>query len=108
MTRPEPDAALIWCPFGDEDSAAKVAGQLLDEGLVACANLFPPMRSLYVWNGERGESTETGVLFKTHPSRLGAAIRRIEALHPYDAPSIAGWYCAAGEAAATWLSGFAA
>ena len=36
--------ALIWSPFADEASAAVAASQLLDEGLVACANILPPMR----------------------------------------------------------------
>ena len=43
----ERGSALIWSPFGDEDSAAAIAGQLLDEGLIACANLMP-IRSLYI------------------------------------------------------------
>ena len=47
-------AALVWCPFPDEDEAAALAGRLLDEGLIVCANLLPAMRSLYRWNGERG------------------------------------------------------
>ena len=38
---------------------------LLDERLIACANILPAMRSLYVWHGERGEASEVGVLFKT-------------------------------------------
>ena len=105
MTGPGSDAALIWCPFGDEDSAATVARQLLDEGMIACANILPAVRSLYNWNGERGESSEVGVLFKTHPSRLTAAIARIEALHPYDTPAVTGWSCEAGIATAAWLEG---
>lgn len=99
-------AALIWCPFADDDSAAAVASVLLDEGHVACANILPGVRSLYVWQGKRDESREVGVLFKTNAARLGPAIARLEALHPYDAPAIAGWTCdAAGKTAAAWLAG---
>ena len=98
------EAALIWCPFADEDSAAAVAGRLLDEGLVACANLIPAVRSLYVWNGERGESRETGCLFKTRADLLDAAVARIAALHPYDTPAVVGWLCgAAAEPTLAWL-----
>ena len=39
-------SALIWSPFADEDRAARVAGQLLDARLIACANILPPLRSL--------------------------------------------------------------
>lgn len=100
-----PGAALIWCPFADEDSAAAVAGTLLDEGHVSCANILPGLRSLYVWNGERGEGSEVAVLFKTGSDRLENAVRRLEALHPYDAPAVVGWHCSsAGAATLEWLN----
>jgi len=96
--------ALIWCPFGDEGSATRVAEALLDEGLVACVNIVPGMRSLYVWNGERGGGSEAGALFKTREELRGAAIARIEALHPYAAPAILGWRCDAASAGTlAWL-----
>ena len=50
---------LIWCPFPDEGEARRVAGTLLDEGLIACANIVPGMISLYVWQGKRGEARKS-------------------------------------------------
>jgi len=97
--------ALIWCPFAGEDSAAAAATQLLDEGLVACANILPEMRSLYVWQGERGEAREFGVLFKTDAALLGRAVERLRAIHPYDEPAIIGWKAdAAAPGTAAWLA----
>ena len=84
-------SALIWAPFADEASAATAAGQLLDEGLIACANILPPMRSLYTWQGERGEAVEVGVLFKTDASVLDRATARLAEIHPYDTPAVLGW-----------------
>ena len=84
-------SALIWCPFADEASAAEAAAQLLDEGLVACANLVPGVRSLYVWQGERGETRECGALFKTEAALLDRATARLAQIHPYDAPAVLGW-----------------
>ncbi|MXP40220.1 divalent cation tolerance protein CutA [Altererythrobacter soli] len=96
--------ALIWCPFGGEDDAARIAGQLLDEGLVACANILPGIRSLYVWQGERGDSRECGALFKTDAALLEKAIARLAAIHPYDTPAVTGWRAdAAAPATAAWL-----
>ena len=98
-------SALIWCPFPDEASAASAASRLLDEKLIACANLLGPVHSLYEWNGERGEGREVGVLFKTDAALLDAAVARIEALHPYDTPAVLGWRCdAAAPATAAWLA----
>jgi len=97
-------SALIWCPFADEASAAAVAAQLLDEGLIACANILPPMRSLYTWQGERGEAVEIGVLFKTDASALDRATARLAEIHPYDTPAVLGWRTdTAAKPTAEWL-----
>ena len=99
------EPALIWCPFASEADAAGVAGRLLDEQLVACANILPMMRSLFISDGQRGEASETGVLFKTNAALLARAVARIEALHPYDKPAIIGWHAReAPEAARSWLA----
>jgi periplasmic divalent cation tolerance protein len=96
--------ALVWCPFPDAESAEKIAGSLLDEGLIACANILPGMVSHYVWNGERGTSAEAGVLFKTNAAALAEVTSRLSDLHPYDEPAILGWQCdAASPGTATWL-----
>lgn len=98
-------SALIWCPFADEDSAARVAGQLLDERLVVCANILPAVRSLYLWQGERGEAAEVAVLFKTDASALERATARLAEIHPYDTPAVLGWRAdSAAKPTAAWLS----
>ena len=99
------EAALIWCPFPDEDSAAAAASTLLDEGLIACANLLPAMRSLYVWKGERGDAREVGALLKTRADRVEAALARLVELHPYETPAAVAWRCdAAAPATLEWLT----
>lgn len=101
-----PAPALVWCPFPDADEAGRVAGALLDEGLIACANIVPGMRTLYAWNGTRGEGEEAGALFKTNSIMMEKLVVRLGQLHPYDEPAILGWRCdtaAAGTAA--WLGG---
>lgn len=103
------NAALIWCPFASEESASAAAGTLLDEGLIACANILPQIRSLYCWNGERGEAAECAALFKTNSALLQRAAARLEAIHPYEAPAIVGWNAdICGEATAEWLGGLRA
>ena len=97
--------ALIWCPFADETSAATAADRLLAEGLVACANILPPMRSLYVWRGERGDARECGVLFKTDAALLERAVERLAQVHPYEEPAVVGWRVdAATPGTAAWLA----
>lgn len=99
-------AALIWCPFPDASTAESVATEMLDEQLVACVNIVGAVRSLFVWKGERSATQEVGVLFKTDAAVLSRAIGRLEQLHPYDCPAIAGWRCDnAPPATLAWLGG---
>lgn len=98
--------ALVWCPFPDADSAAGAAGHLLDERLVACVNVLPAMRSLYLWQGQRGEAQEAGALFKTDAALLDRVVSRLAELHPYQDPAILAWHCdAAAPGTAAWLGG---
>ena len=99
-------AALIWCPFPDQESAIKIADCLLAEKLVACTNMIGAIHSRFVWNGETRTAKEVGVLFKTDKRSLDAAIHRIESLHPYETPAILGWRCESANAATLeWLGG---
>jgi periplasmic divalent cation tolerance protein len=97
-------AALIWSPFASEEAAATAASLLLDEGLIACANIVPGIRSLYRWQGERGEARECGALFKTEAGLLDQAVARLAAIHPYETPANAGRRAdATAPATAAWL-----
>lgn len=97
-------AALIWCPFPDRETARAIAGQMLDEGLVACANIIGEVESLFIWQGVRDSASETGVLFKTSADRIDMAVERLGKLHPYDTPAILGWRIdAALPATLRWL-----
>ena len=97
-------AAMIWCPFPDADTAETVARNLLEENLVACANILPGVSSVYRWKGRIETGDEVGVLFKTTQASLENATIRLEQLHPYETPAIMGWpVSAAPPATLAWL-----
>lgn len=97
-------SALIWVPFADADQARTVARAVLDEKLVACANIISGVESLFLWEGRIDTASECGVLFKTNDALLAPAIARIEHLHPYQSPAIIGWHCnETGVATRAWL-----
>lgn len=99
-------AALVWCPFPDAESARAAADALLDESLIACANILGAIESRFVWEGARATGSEVGVLFKTTPERLDDVVERLGELHPYDTPAIIGWQAdAAHPATFAWLAG---
>lgn len=84
-----PDGLLLaLTTIGSRQEAESIARTLLDERLVACANLLPGCRSLYLWQGALEEADETLVLFKTTRNRYRAFEERLRALHPYELPEI--------------------
>ena len=87
----EAKAALVWCPFPDTETARTIAGTLLEEKLIACANILPAIESVFEWQGEVTSGTESGVIFKTTATQLDALTKRLEELHPYETPAIMGW-----------------
>ena len=98
-------AALVWCPFPDTDSARAAADALLDDRLIACANILGPIESRFVWNGARATGSEVGVLFKTTSARMEDVVERLGELHPYDTPAIIGWHAdAVHPATLGWLA----
>lgn len=98
-------AALVWCPFPDTDSARAAAATLLDERLIACANILGSVESHFIWEGARASGAEVAVLFKTTEDYLPLVVNRLGALHPYDTPAILGWRCDAGHPASlAWLA----
>lgn len=97
--------ALVWSPCPDAGAAKVLAHSLLDEHLIVCANIIPSIHSVFDWNGERGESSEVGLLVKTSADQLEAVCHAIERLHPYDAPVAVGWKADAANAATLdWIS----
>ena len=71
-----------------EAEAPGLVRTLVSEGLVACGNILPGVRSIYRWQGEVCDDTEAVILMETTPTRLAEARARIEALHSYDVPKI--------------------
>ncbi|PWE16875.1 divalent-cation tolerance protein CutA [Marinicauda salina] len=79
---------LIYTTWPDADSAAAAAETLLDEGLIACANILSGSTSIYRWKGAVARETEIVALFKTAAARAAEARDRLAALHPYEEPCI--------------------
>jgi periplasmic divalent cation tolerance protein len=71
----------------DADAVGDVlARALVEEGLAACVNLFPAMRSVYRWKGTIEEDIERQVVIKTTRDRVPAIQARLGQLHPYELP----------------------
>ncbi|MFP4524482.1 MAG: divalent-cation tolerance protein CutA [Candidatus Woesearchaeota archaeon] len=78
---------ILYTTHPDQETAKRIAQQLLDRKLIACANLLQST-SIYTWQGEAKEEAETIALLKTSDETAEKAIDAVKELHPYDTPCI--------------------
>ncbi|MEE8445521.1 MAG: divalent-cation tolerance protein CutA, partial [Alphaproteobacteria bacterium] len=79
---------LIYITAASADEAATIARTLVAERLAACANVFPPVRSFYWWEGKVQDDAEVVLIAKTRAALVPRLIERVKALHSYDCPCV--------------------
>jgi periplasmic divalent cation tolerance protein len=77
---------LITAP--GEAKAAAMARALVEEGLAACVNVVPHVRSIYRWQGQLEDGAEALMLVKTRTAAFEKLRQRVLALHEYTYPEI--------------------
>jgi periplasmic divalent cation tolerance protein len=81
----------VYATFADAAEAERIARQLVEEKLAACANILAPCRSIYRWQGAVDTAAEVPALFKTRADLAARLIARLAALHSYDVPAAVAW-----------------
>ncbi len=76
----------ITCPSRDE--ARKIAEALVEQRLVACANIMAAHESIYQWQGKIERADEVAVIFKTRADLFDHIKSAILKLHSYETPCI--------------------
>ena len=77
---------LVTAP--DAETAAIIGRTLVEERLIACANLVPGIRSIYRWEGQVADEAEVLLVLKTRADCCAAVAARVKALHPYALPEV--------------------
>lgn len=79
---------IVLCTFPDQEKAAQIATEIVTEGLAACANIIPSVRSIYRWEGKIHDEAEALAIFKLKAAGFEKLELAILAKHPYDTPEI--------------------
>ena len=77
-----------YCTFPDEATAERICEVLVAEGIIACANISAPMKSIYKWNNTLHKETEVAAILKTSALKQATLMERIRAIHPYANPCL--------------------
>lgn len=93
-----PAICVLYSTFPSHKEAEAVVAELLDRKLIACANLFGEVRSVFRWEGKVASETEVIMIAKTTAERVDEAIAQLTQLHSYDCPCVTSWPVTAGNA----------
>ncbi len=71
-----------------KQEAEKIARRLLDERLIACANIIGPVSSLFHWSGKMETAEEYLIIMKSRKDLFEKLTETVKALHSYEVPEI--------------------
>jgi periplasmic divalent cation tolerance protein len=80
------DKVLVLTTAGSVAEAQKIAHELVERRLAACANIVPRIQSVYRWEGKVESAEEYLLLIKSTKARVPEVQAMIKELHSYDLP----------------------
>ncbi len=82
------DFIIVLVTTKDKAEAEKISLALLEERLIACANVVSPVASCFLWQGKIDRAEECLVVMKSHKDLFAQLEARVRLLHSYEVPEI--------------------
>ena len=82
------DPVLLYITASSREEAISLSRELLNERLIACANIVDHVLSLYWWQGEIEHNPEAVIVAKTLASHVERVTAKVKELHSYDCPCV--------------------
>jgi periplasmic divalent cation tolerance protein len=79
---------IVIVTTSSKQEAEKIAQHLLDQRLIACANIIGPVSSLFHWSGKIERAEEYLMLLKSRKDLFEQLVETVKALHSYEVPEI--------------------
>ncbi len=79
---------VVFVTVKDLNEAEKIASQLLEDRLIACANISEDVKSIFSWKGQMERSNEVLLILKSLESCLPEIVKTVKRLHSYETPEI--------------------
>lgn len=94
---------FVYITNPNKKEAKKVARHLLDKKLIACANIYPEVNSLYPWKGKLADEKEVVFIGKTTEKNYSRIKQEVKKIHSYEVPCVIKIPIETNEAYAKWL-----
>ena len=72
----------------NENEALTIANLAVQKNLAACGNIFPKMKSIYMWQNKLQNDNETLLILKTNSNKYPLLEKLILEKHSYEVPCI--------------------
>ncbi len=79
---------VVFMTASDKKEALKIVRRLLNERLIACANIVGPVSSLFWWEGKIDEASEFLVIMKSRKDLFKRLSERVKETHSYEVPEV--------------------
>lgn len=94
---------FVYITHSSKDAAKKLAKHLIEKKLIACANIYDGVTSIYPWEGKIAEETEVVMIVKTMEEQFEKLKTTILSEHPYTIPCITKIPVVPNDSYAEWL-----
>jgi periplasmic divalent cation tolerance protein len=82
------EPVLVYTTYPSLVEAEKSGLKIVEEGLAACVNIVPAMRSIYRWKGAIEAADEVVMVVKTRASLAEQVTVAVKESHSYETPAI--------------------
>jgi len=98
------DFIVVLVTTANKDEAEKIAQKLLENKLIACANVIDPVISHFHWSGKINFAEECLVVMKSRIDLFAELQECVRRLHSYEVPEVLALPIVAGsEAYLGWM-----
>lgn len=95
---------LIYVPVSSREEAERIAKEIVERRLAACANILMAGNSFFWWEGKVDKAPETILILKTRREYYHKVAEAVRRLHSYTCPAIIALpVIAINEDYASWL-----
>ena len=77
---------LVLITASSAEEGEKIGASLVEEGLAACCNIIPEIKSIFKWKGEICKEKEVLLLVKSKTSLFKRVEAQVKKLHSYEVP----------------------
>ncbi len=82
------DYIIVLVTVASKQEAEKIADHLLNDKLIACANIIGPITSIFQWSGNLDRAQEHLVLMKSRRDLFERLTEAVTLMHSYKVPEI--------------------